>query len=282
MKTLIRGLILLGAGVFLLMAAMAPGALLSQNLPLAPYARLQFFTGAGAVCNGCLLHTYESGTTTPLATYQNAAGTTPHANPIVMDSGGRAPAGIFLTSGTSYRFVLATSADVTIWTQDGVERESGVGLSGTTGFLAMFDAAGSSVEDSNFTNLSDPDADRIMFWDDSAGLNAYLTPGAPLRIDGTNIISSWVTSITTNTTLTTSHSFVLASAGAGVFTVSLTSAAVMGNGWVFNVKKTDSSGNAVTVDPDGSETIDGDATIAIANENESYTLVSDGVNWYIQ
>jgi len=38
--------------------------------------------------------------------------------------------------------------------------------------------------------LSDPDADRILFWDDGAGDYAYLTPGTNLEIDGTTMNAS--------------------------------------------------------------------------------------------
>jgi hypothetical protein len=46
------------------------------------------------------------------------------------------------------------------------------------------------------------------------------------------------------------------------------------------VKKIDSSVNVVTVATPGSETIDGAASLAISSENESYSLISDGTNWY--
>lgn len=39
-------------------------------------------------------------------------------------------------------------------------------------------------------NLTDPNADRIMFWDDSAGSTAFLTAGAGLAISGTSITAS--------------------------------------------------------------------------------------------
>ena len=38
--------------------------------------------------------------------------------------------------------------------------------------------------------LSDPNADRILFWDDGAGDYAYLTPGTNLEIDGTTMNAS--------------------------------------------------------------------------------------------
>lgn len=39
-------------------------------------------------------------------------------------------------------------------------------------------------------NLGDPNADRLVFWDDSAGAYAYLTPGSGLSISGTTISGS--------------------------------------------------------------------------------------------
>ncbi|PPD48379.1 MAG: hypothetical protein CTY14_02130 [Methylotenera sp.] len=47
--------------------------------------------------------------------------------------------------------------------------------------------------DANLTviaDLADPNADRILFWDDSAGAYAYLTVGTGLNISGTTIESS--------------------------------------------------------------------------------------------
>lgn len=46
------------------------------------------------------------------------------------------------------------------------------------------------------------------------------------------------------------------------------------------VKKTDASINAVTVATPGSETIDGSASLTISSQNEAYSLISDGLNWY--
>jgi hypothetical protein len=47
------------------------------------------------------------------------------------------------------------------------------------------------------------------------------------------------------------------------------------------VVKTDASSNYVTIDPDGSETINGDTTGEIQQQHESWTFVSDGANWRI-
>ena len=84
---------------------------------LAPPAKLQFFDNNGNPLVGGKLFTYAAGTTTPLATYTDASSATPNTNPIILDS--RGEANVWL--GTDpYKFVLKTSADVTIWTVDNV------------------------------------------------------------------------------------------------------------------------------------------------------------------
>jgi hypothetical protein len=58
-----------------------------------------------------LLFTYLAGTSTKATTYQDSAGSVPHANPIVLSANGLAPAPIWLTTGSSYKFVLAPAGD---------------------------------------------------------------------------------------------------------------------------------------------------------------------------
>ena len=80
-------------------------------------AKFQAFDSTGAPLSGGKLHTYEAGTSTNKTTYSDSALTTPNANPVVLDS--RGEAAVFGTG--SYKFVLKTSADVTLWTVDDVE-----------------------------------------------------------------------------------------------------------------------------------------------------------------
>lgn len=79
----------------------------------------------GAPYAGALLFTYEAGTSTKEATYQDEGGSTAHSNPIVLDASGRIPAGVWLTEGQAYKLVLAPSDDTDppaspIWTLDDV------------------------------------------------------------------------------------------------------------------------------------------------------------------
>ncbi len=66
--------------------------------------------------SGARLYAYAAGTSTPKNTYRDAALATPHAHPVVADSGGSF-ADIFLATG-AYRLVLTDSAGVTIGTRD--------------------------------------------------------------------------------------------------------------------------------------------------------------------
>jgi hypothetical protein len=68
--------------------------------------------------SGGKLYTYVAGTTTPQPTYSDVNLTVANANPVVLDSAGRAT--VFL-SGSSYKFVLTDANDVPIWTQDNVQ-----------------------------------------------------------------------------------------------------------------------------------------------------------------
>lgn len=88
----------------------------------------EFADDSGAPLNGGLVYTYAAGTTTPLATYTDQGGLTQSANPIVLDSAGRAV--WFLDNTVSYKYVVKTSAGVTIRTVDVVApMTAGSGLS---------------------------------------------------------------------------------------------------------------------------------------------------------
>jgi hypothetical protein len=81
----------------------------------------QFFDNNGVILSGGKIYTYAAGTTTPQASYTSAAGTTPHANPIILDSAGRVPGGeIWLTDGLVYKFVIETATGSLLGTYDNI------------------------------------------------------------------------------------------------------------------------------------------------------------------
>lgn len=83
---------------------------------LAPDFEQQFFDNNGDPLSGGKVYSYEAGTTTPQATYTDSSGGTPNANPVILDSSGRAT--IWLDVELSYKFVIKDSNDVTVKTVD--------------------------------------------------------------------------------------------------------------------------------------------------------------------
>lgn len=82
--------------------------------------REQLFTNLGLIGAGFKLYTYETLTTTPLATYSDTALTSANANPTIADSAGRL-GDIFVNDLKLYKAVLKDADDVTIWTSDPVD-----------------------------------------------------------------------------------------------------------------------------------------------------------------
>lgn len=72
-----------------------------------------------------------------------------------------------------------------------------------------------------------------------------------------------------------------ADATSGTLTVTLLAAATAGDGFTLAVKKTDSSGNAVIIDGNSSETIDGNTTLTLSNQYEVAVLISNGTSWSV-
>lgn len=117
-----------------------------------PEFLIQLFTDAGAVAANYLLYTYQSGTTTPLNTWTDAAGTTLNANPIVLDSGGRCT----IFGGTSaYTFVLKTPGGAVVWTRNDIfalpvaSSGSFVPIEGDVDMTGQFRLSGNATDNLN-------------------------------------------------------------------------------------------------------------------------------------
>ncbi len=85
---------------------------------------------------------------------------------------------------------------------------------------------------------------------------------------------------TSNITADRTYGFYLCDASSAAVTVTLPMAGAY-KGVRFYVKKLDSSANAVTIDGNGSETIDGSATQVITTQYICLTVMSDGTQWWI-
>jgi len=74
--------------------------------------------------------------------------------------------------------------------------------------------------------------------------------------------------------------FIKVNAASNNVTVELPPAASM-FGRQFVIKRIDNSGNTVTIDGDGTETIDGATTQPLTTQYQSMTVISDGTEWWI-
>ena len=83
---------------------------------LSPTPKLQFFGTDGLPLVGGKLYTYAAGTTTPLATYVDATGTTTNTNPVILDSNGECD--VWLSNTLNYKYVLKDADDVLMYTVD--------------------------------------------------------------------------------------------------------------------------------------------------------------------
>ena len=89
-----------------------------------------FTDNSGNPLNGGKVYTYAAGTTTPKSVYTDNLGATPDTNPVILDSNGRKQ----IYGSGSYKFVVKTSADATLYTLDNLYfgNEAGISFIGTT------------------------------------------------------------------------------------------------------------------------------------------------------
>lgn len=129
---------------------------------IAPSMRQQFEDANGNPYVGGKLFTYAAGSSTKQATYTDSTGLSANTNPIILDSAGRTPYGVWLTSGLNYKFVLALSSDTdppssSIFTEDMVS-----GVNDTAITTSQWIAAGVTstyISATQFTLIGDKTAD---------------------------------------------------------------------------------------------------------------------------
>ena len=115
----------------ILLAALGAASALAQ-FQLAPFIEGQYFDNNGQPLAGGWVVSCGAGLTctypvpgNPLATFTDASGTTPNANPIPLDASGRAS--IWLNTTLAYKLVLVSSTGVIIKTVDNIQVAAGGG-----------------------------------------------------------------------------------------------------------------------------------------------------------
>ena len=82
-----------------------------MTVKISTVPRRQFLDANGNPYSGAKLFHYAAGTTTKQTTYTSSTGATANTNPIILDSSGRTPYGVWFTSGLGYKEVFAPSTD---------------------------------------------------------------------------------------------------------------------------------------------------------------------------
>ncbi len=110
---------------------------------------ITFLGNTGLPLAGGLLYTYQAGSSTPLATYQDNNGLIANANPIVLGTDGKLPSELWLTYGYNYKLVLKDSNNVLINTYDniagGLTQIPAVASAFTTGMILLWSGSIGSI-----------------------------------------------------------------------------------------------------------------------------------------
>lgn len=167
-----------------------------------PYVKIQFFDNNGDPASSHCIYAYAAGTTTKINTYTTSALSTANANPVLLDSAGRAS--IFLTPGTSYKFVLTTQADSDppvspIWTMDNISS-----VPGSTVDVDVVATAGENLTTNDLCYLSRGDGSRTAgrWYKADADLDYASTLATDLGFAIADILSGETGSIRTSGRMT--------------------------------------------------------------------------------
>jgi hypothetical protein len=166
---------------------------------------------------------------------------------------------------------------------------------GTTEQRSTVNQLGTYMAGNNITNtngvlsFADSVIDGIVFesanFVDSTTIDFTVTAGTSVTaiVKDTSITeakrSRSVVTDSTTSTLASTDDVSLVNATGGAVTITLTGVATSGKR--LTIKKTDSTANTVTIQRDGSSTIDGATTKILYSQYESITIISDGTNWHI-
>jgi hypothetical protein len=201
------------------------------------------------------------------------------------------------TSGSNSNIVLAASGTGIVTTADVVNiTDSTAATSTSTGALVISGGlgVGGNIHSANITtgtgtaqawaasNTGYFQISTFGFINGSTGVASELQN---LNAAG-NAAGSWktggfrtaITAKTASYTATLTDFTIACDATSGAITITLPAAASH-TGRIYVVKKTDASGNAVTIDPNASETIDGATTEVISAQWGVSTIQSNGTNW---
>lgn len=129
----------------------------------------------------------------------------------------------------------------------------------------------------------DKDGKLVFGPSGSQDTNLYRSAANTLKTDDSLIANNYASALSTKTadyTITASDSIILADTTTASFTVTLPTAVGI-TGRSYTIKKLSGGINGVTIDGNGSETIDGSLSITITTQWTVRQITSDGANWVV-
>lgn len=156
---------------------------------------------------------------------------------------------------------------------------------GTKGVRLMYEQAVTGTPNNSLI-LADEDGStgqrnfRVTVERLNAGVNAFLVNGVVARdaVGGQVTTVNTIVSKTTTYTATADEETISASTSGGAWTLSLPAAASV-KGKKYHIVQTADTANALTIDPNSTETICGQTTVILKGPRDTIDIQSDGTNW---
>lgn len=235
----------------------------------------QSANAAGVPYAGGLLYFYTTGTSTPANTYSDSTLLVPNANPVVLDSAGRA-GNIFLDPAVTYKVVHKDASGNSIWSADPVTSGAAVAATFTVyagnpngnvaGNAGTVGGTGASVI-YDITN-------KLIYVCTTTGTSSTAVWTSPsLSLTGKEDLHT-----VSYTVVTADNCRTQVGNSATAITFTLTAAATLGAGFILPLKNINVG--VLTIDANSTETIDGHLTIAL-QQYEAAILYCNGSTWRI-
>ena len=129
-------------------------------------------------------------------------------------------------------------------------------------------------------NVASPEVGLIILDSANGTFRGFSGTGGWVKLSNDTAIQSYLSSVQTTVNVTAADDVIVVDASAFNVTVNLPSA-ITYKGKQLTIKKSDSSSNVVTIDPNGSEMIDGSFTRNMVVGSEVLTIISNGAAWII-
>lgn len=195
---------------------------------LGPAPKAQFFTADGQPLVGGKVYTYAGGTTTPLATYTDASGTSANANPIILD--GRGECNIWFLPTSTYKIKLTDSNNVEIYVVDNIT-SSGYVSGGTivnsslvNGTISGAVISGSTIDNTIIGATTPTSATFTTF----SGSWASLPAGTKMLFVQSSAPTGWTKSVADNNKALRVVSGTAGTGGSVAFTTAFSSQSISG------------------------------------------------------